>query len=462
MLYIMLFALLLVGCKQEDDAKFVTDLSQVSVKFEPIAGGALVRYTLPKSDDILAINVRYIDAQGLEVMRTGSYLTDTMTLIGFTEARTDVEARITIANRDYVESDVIVDKFSTIKSGTVAFFDELQVNPHWDGFMIQYNGLADTRGLAHVYYVGTHFETGDPDTILLETFPIAEGVNSKYYELDRGGKRNDVIITTQDNRGYIAKSVTKSDVESLSSMKLESEYFSFSSSKNVIINDEDYYKVGQAYLFDGDTKGEKNVGNESIYEYYTFIAGPNAFASLTDPNDVNSNYFLIDMKEKKQPASIRIHSMLDVRNFVWFDRDEGEAKLTRIWGEMYQTLLPCNIKVFGTNDLTQPLEDWYELGEAEQLPDTELGYRWSYASAENGSAAYTINNLVELNSADELYLPIEFDAVREDGGEVEFRYLRIEIYDTFDFWSSHYEFVDRNGDGGKYITFNELELFVKD
>ncbi len=168
------------------------------------------------------------------------------------------------------------------------------------------------------------------------------------------------------------------------------------------------------------------------------------------------------MKKKYQPAAFRLHAMLDVRSFTWLDShaDQNPALLSRIWGNTYQSLLPCHVKVFATNDINEPLENWDMMVEYKEQPDTEPGYRWADRSAQNGSAAYTIKNMVELNAADELYMPLNFSSLRESGQELEYRYYRIEIYDTF---HSHNAgtLTDTNA-GAKYVTFNELEIFVKE
>ncbi len=456
-----LFITTLVGCgPKENNEKFVVDMSQLEVKFTSVSGGALMEYTLPKSDDILSINVRYTDANGVEVMRTASYLSNELELIGFNQAASNIEAKITLGNRDHVESEPISATFSTLKSGTVAFFDDIIVASHWNGFLVKYNGLPGVRGIAAVSYWGSNPITGDPELILLEEFPIAEGENIKYYELERGGRFNDVVITTQDNRGYVAMSKTFYDKESLQSRKLASTEFSFYSNKPEKIFELEYYEVGQKFLFDSDTKGLESMKKGDDMKYHTFIAGPYAFANESDPNDAQSVHFIIDLKKSIQPASLRLHAMLDVRSFTWLDNDDNDAKLTRIWGDMYQTLLPCHVKIFGTNDISTPLQDWVELAEVTQLADLELGYRWAYMSAENGSDAYKISNETELEAAEECYLPLEFDAIRGEGEPVEFRYLRLEVYETFDFFSQYHGFDDRNL--AQYFTLNELEIFVKE
>lgn len=58
-----------------------------------------MRYRLPADPDILSIRVRYQDAFGKEILRTGSYACDSLFLVGFNEARQGVLASITLASK---------------------------------------------------------------------------------------------------------------------------------------------------------------------------------------------------------------------------------------------------------------------------------------------------------------------------------------------------------------------------
>ena len=75
----------------------------------------------------MGVKVRYRNAQGEDVLRTASYACDSIELIGFNEAQQNVEAFVTLCDRNNVESDPVKVTFSTKDSGPVAFFDKLQI-----------------------------------------------------------------------------------------------------------------------------------------------------------------------------------------------------------------------------------------------------------------------------------------------------------------------------------------------
>ena len=47
-------------------------------EIRPIPGGAVMYYNLPSDLDLMAIRVRYKDAFGQEIMREGSYASDSL------------------------------------------------------------------------------------------------------------------------------------------------------------------------------------------------------------------------------------------------------------------------------------------------------------------------------------------------------------------------------------------------
>ena len=66
----ILFFLLLgfVSCN-DDNVIFETSTEGLELKFMPVAGGAMMHYTLPNNRDIFAMNIRYLDAQGNKVLQ---------------------------------------------------------------------------------------------------------------------------------------------------------------------------------------------------------------------------------------------------------------------------------------------------------------------------------------------------------------------------------------------------------
>ena len=109
-----LLALTLASCDSDDDNNtFGVMPDAASVTFTPRSGGAVMHYTLPANLDVQAIRVRYTDAMGKEAIVKGSYLGDSLTLVGFNEARTGVPAYISYVNRQGDVSEETATTFST-------------------------------------------------------------------------------------------------------------------------------------------------------------------------------------------------------------------------------------------------------------------------------------------------------------------------------------------------------------
>lgn len=455
LLYIALSLTFLISCEKDKKIVFGVDVPKDQLHFKPVPGGAVMHYALPKSKEIYAINIYYTDEQGEYVRVSGSYLSDSLVLTGFTVARNDIKGKVTLEDRDQNESNSIDVSFNTDDSGTVSFFKGLKIDPHWSGFRLEYNGQPNTKGLAHVFYKGVNPLTQQPDTILLETFPIVEGVEVKYYDLKKGGNFNDVIISTQDNRGYIAKQQTFPKIESLLQKKIKyGDDYSFEDPFGLSQN-ADKPKLGVEFLFDGDTKGVKAFDRESNDPiYYTFAAGPNALSEEGNPK-----YFVLDLKSEMQVSNIRMHSMLDVRYFPPIYEMGNLNLYSDIWNNNYPTVLPCHVKAYGSNDVGDVMQDknWVELVTYFQNAETAVTDRWSKKSAENGTASYIIKQVENLEQEEDLYLTLNFPAKL-----AKYRYIRLDVLDTFyryrlDFNPPYDKYNDK-----KYFSINELEVFVED
>ena len=66
-IWILLLILGFLACN-DDDVVFNPVTEGLEIKFEPVAGGAMMRYSLPNDRNIFAMNVRYKNWQGNDVL----------------------------------------------------------------------------------------------------------------------------------------------------------------------------------------------------------------------------------------------------------------------------------------------------------------------------------------------------------------------------------------------------------
>jgi hypothetical protein len=86
-IYLMIAMFSFVSCSDETE-EFIVDLSAEALQFTPTMGGAILKYKLPADPDIVAINIRYNDAYGNPVLKSGSSATNQLTITGFNEEKT--------------------------------------------------------------------------------------------------------------------------------------------------------------------------------------------------------------------------------------------------------------------------------------------------------------------------------------------------------------------------------------
>ena len=136
---LLFIALLSCGCWacSDDDDVFDMSMTQEGIRFTPMPGGAIMHYTLPENENIMNIKVRYKDAHGVDMLRVGSYVADSLTIIGFDEAQTGVPAQVTLADKHGVESEPINVTFDTQDSGPIEFFKSVEVSSGWNGIVVK-------------------------------------------------------------------------------------------------------------------------------------------------------------------------------------------------------------------------------------------------------------------------------------------------------------------------------------
>ena len=451
---IMAFACLL-ACNDEDEIGFDVPVEfRKDLEFRPIPGGAVMKYYLPRNADIFGVRVRYNDVRGMQVLKEGTYLTDSLQLLGFNEAQENVPASVSFFNNNMVESAPMEVYFSTEDSAPVAFFDSLTVTPFWGGFSVVYRSPETVNGMAHVFYIGTNPLTHEPDSILMMSTPIVEGGDTLNFQLQQKQESTTVVVRTEDYRGYRVKQEIFEGLPCLYMDTLTPADFDFKFTGKVVENSE--YQFGTQYLFDGDKKGKNyrnNRLNGDAYKYATFMAGPQAFGER----------FIIDLREERIPAAVRLYAFLNYET-SWpqsgaYGKDYPPL-LIEIWNRAYKTKLPCKVKLYGTNENPETVD----LASCARLYDLDwetgrLAYRESWAqntddiSYSKGDNMMTVTE-AELDAAD----PVCLEMLCNYTGEA-YRYLIFVVEDTFDGVGMF--LIDEEQNGQEYITFNELEVSVK-
>lgn len=434
---ILLLLLLISGlwsC-QDDDTSFGVMMPLEDISFRPTAGGAIMHYKLPQDKDILSIRVRYQDALGQNVLRTGSYACDTLLLVGFNEARQEVKAYVSLCSRDDIESDPVEVTFDTEDSGPVAFFDNLEVKPSWNGFTIMYDVPENAKGMAHVLYIGENPRTKEPDTLLINSFALTAGADTLTFVLKQSYPTYNVVVRTEDFRGYMVKQKTWENVEAYNTAKLDPSHFDCLDPAGLSIEDPDA-KLGRKYLFDGDTKGEIWLGTDK-YTNNTYLAGPGC---LGQP------LFVLDFKETRLVAEIRLYAMLYVAGSMP-SHDDPYGRIFR--GGVLPDMLPCSVTVFASNNKDDDAS-WKKIGSFEESKYQSFESRWCIR-AYGHDGTYYLRTIADVEAADPVYLEISFPPTGE-----EFRYIKIVVNELFDYeWSSYY-----GVNPGEYITLHEVEVYT--
>ena len=427
----ILLVLLLIGgfwACTDDESYFDVEMPRENISFRPISGGAVMYYTLPQDKGIESIIVRYKDAFGKNIVRSGSYVSDTLMVVGFNEAIKGVKAQVTLCNRNNVESEPIEVTFDTENSGAVAFFEQLEVKPSWNGFMLTYNVPENANGMAHVFYVWKNPTTGESDTLLMSSFAIVGGADTLAFPLKNSGKTNDVVVRTEDFRGYRVKEKVWKDIEAYNTAKLNTDRYSFEDPENLSVENPDY-KLGSQYLFDGDTKGEISFLGDAT-SMNGFLAGPAVIGRTM-------GIFCFD--EPQFVASLRMYAVLDVKRSYPPSGD----KYYRIFysGLSLYDMLPCRLSIYASNDKN----NWKKIGTYEE--DKKYGpASWCFPAYNN-----YYKTIESIQAAEPVFVEVAFPATGKS-----YKYLKVVVDELFDYQG----FNPSYGNLNQYLFLQELEIYT--
>ena len=443
-----------IGCS-DDDADFDVTIEKEMFSFTPVEGGSVMYYSLADSR-VNKVKVEYTDEFGDAVYKVADYSQDTLVLDGFNRAYENVPVKVSFLDRYENESKSLNFTINTKPSVLYTFFDKVQVDSYWDGFQVVYTLEGRTEGSASVYFVGKNPTTNLQDTLFLENFPLAAGLNVKSFPLHESQQQDayTVMITTEDNRPRVVRKEVWTGIKGMEQVMIPNANFElldpFNKSKEQPEPTGDQWNPGglsKAYLFDGDVKGTRAADyfkRGKATPPFTFLAGPNALNHNGSGPDV---YFVLDIKEPAHVGMIKFYAR------IWdtyainsdFDRD-------------YNTKIPCDIKIYawvgeGDYDVMENQNepgDWKLVGSYVQDPMIILKERW-YMFKDRKDVVY-VSSKAELDKLEPLSLSISLPYE-----ETQYRFFKIQFNETYRALFA----PDVNHNNSNNVSIHELEVYGK-
>ena len=451
---IALMACALWSCSDDDEA-FDSGLTPKAFSFKPITGGAIMYYQLPDDPEVTGVYVRYNDAFGVPVTRSGSTANDSLIITGFNEAVSNVPAQVYVQRRDRSESNPIPVSFSTEDSGPVAFMKSVQVLSNWEGFTLMYSTPEYSEGLVNVFYLGKDPQTGGPDTLLISSFTLDEASFDETisFKVKQQVLKPTVVVRTEDFRGNRIAEKCFDGVEFLEQALMPPSQFDFYCAVSLI----DDYEIqsgshffarhlGPAQLFDGDILGTRAIECNGLS---TFVAGPNACGPDPFP-------LYLDCRENRIIAGVRMY------NALYADCTQQDYQWNGSWG--HACMMPCDVTLYAAFDDgdSTPLEEkdmealeWKRVSSFFQDPDLANAARWCPWTFPNAGWNSGFSTVEEMEAHGPEYMEMVVSAAGQGDG---YRYLKIVVNNTF---NAQGDLVDICSNDAHMITFTELEVYTK-
>lgn len=429
--YLLIFVSVLFSCSEESEQILDSNVKDCNIEIEAVNGGAIMHYGLANDSKIYAIEVRYKDEFGEQIISKGTYLNTSIKLQGFINDKEDIPIEIRLLDNKGISSKPEWRKFSVKKCAAKAFMDDLEVKTYWDGFRIEYEGVEDPNGFFHVAHLGINPMTKEHDTLLIQTYPLEKGMQVKMFgnTSDEESNSTSVVVWAEDYRGnFVDKKVFK-DVPASKSVLMDPKDFGFEGSSK----EDPTMEASWKYLFDGDTKGSRRMeagGRKS----YSFISEKNAVPG----------FWTVDLKELKILSQVRLYCPL---NSPW--KHWGHD----LWGFDYFFMMPSHVKIYASDDNSLPIDQWTLMGEYQESYgedyEDDAHKNWNYPFVDPARRYYSVE---QLEDAEPCY--IKFDI---EFSETRYRYIRLEVLDVFHMlqWGC----VTMNEDN--VLAFHELEVYVK-
>lgn len=435
---LFLFLLLSFFACKEEASFFEASTDELKLDHRPVSGGAILSYSLPNNREVFAMNIRYENTHGENVLKSCGYGGDSILLDGFTRGQSTT-AKVTLVDNYGRETKPFDYDFKSNDSAPWKFFETLEVSTSWDGFKVSYGETDFATGNFHIFYLGENPLTQQQDTIIIKTFPISSKGDTLHITAKQENVKNTVVIRTEDFSGYRVKQEIFRDIESFNTEKIKLEEDNFGENWKTLSVENERAKTGIKYLIDGELKGMERMlavpasPRVSSIVFGTYLAGPQVFEKP----------LVIDLKTEKVPSRIRLYALYPMKQRT---PPAGPIdELGKIWNGQTNDKIPCKITCYGNKNSGDPNSDgWVELGKLDQEPRVETPW-YTYDNIQAASDAK------ELERSDPLFVNINFPPVNES-----YRYIKFVVHDTFEILNSNFDFNRE-----KYVTLIELEVFVK-
>ena len=350
LIYLIMAVWAFTSCNDSDEA-FTVEISAEGFHFTPIMGGALLQYTLPDDPEIIAINVRYQDVYGNPILKTGSNSTDKLTLTGFNESVNNIPAQITFLRQDYTESQPIDIQFGTLDSSPICFINNAEVQSGWNGCTLSFDNPEGTTGMAHVFYLGSNPIDQQPDTILIESFPLSAGADVKHYTPKQKSAFHTIIVRVEDYRGYMVKERVWENIQAFNTERLDPALFDIFYANSWEVPEE---KLGLQYLKDGDVNGATWFEERNRHFYYTFISKENGVGENSEP-------MYIDLKKLRPISELRFYAMRHLgSNCPQTAPDNTPYIGPQYFSRFFANKLPSSVTIYGCRENTDS-HNWGQL-----------------------------------------------------------------------------------------------------
>lgn len=274
------------------------------------------------------------------------------------------------------------------------------------------------KGFAHIFYIGTDPTTNQPDTILAKTINLQQGENSSFIKFEQEMEDYDIIVRTEDFRGYFVQSKEWKDIKSYQTEKFPEDQLKVTCPSSV---EDDDAKIGLKYLTDGDDRGYQ-AAKGKYDQYYTFVMGPFGVGKNLD----------IDLGQAKVLASVRIYAQCCTKE-----------SYDDIFNMSYANLLPNEVTVYGSNDG----EKWTQIGHHYESADAGSGQWYSTYGLVNRFNPLSYDDLSQIPTP--VYLDVTFSI-----SDNSYRYVRVVPNSVF---------IDNPymPNRQQYVTMQELEVYTK-